>query len=100
MLVMGGEDGTNVAVCEDGEVVPFYIHETEDDVFPSVNKQQLEVLLWAIFPDRICGIKSRENDVVEQCLESWDRSALVDEQCRKGIRGSDAEGKDLSVISR
>ena len=74
---MGGEE-VSVAVCEDGEVVPFYVHEGKDDVFPAINEEELEVLLGAVLVDCVGCVDERKEDVVKEGLEGRDGSAFVD----------------------
>lgn len=87
-----------ISVGQYGKVVPFNVHKRQDDVFPSIDKEELEVFLGAVGEDGICSVYSGENDVVEEGLECGDRSPLVDEEGGECICCCDAESEDLSVL--
>jgi len=88
-----------VTICQNCEVVSFHVQERENGIFPSVNKKEFEVLLGSITVYSIGRVNNSEEDVVEEGLESRDRSSFVDEEGRKSIGPSDAQGKDLPIIS-
>ena len=94
------EDGKahGVSVGENGEVVSLDVHETQDYVFPPVNLEEPEESLYAVAVDGVGRVNCTEHDVVEESLEGWDGSSLVEEERREGVGSSDAEGKNLSEI--
>ena len=75
-----GRRGTyGIFVGEDCEVIALDVHETQNYVFPAINLEEPEVSLPAVFVNRVGGIESGEDNVVEEGLESWDGGSLVDE---------------------
>jgi hypothetical protein len=92
-----GED-VGVAVGEDGEVVPFYVHEGKDDVFPAVDAEEFEVFLEAVCVDRIGSVDYGQDDVVEESLEGWDGHAMSEEEGGEGVCCCNAEGENLPIV--
>jgi hypothetical protein len=87
----------SIIVGKNCEVVPLDVHEAQDDIFPPINHEKIEVFLDAITVDGIRRVDCAENDIVEEGLESGDGSPLVDEESRESVRGSDAKGENLSA---
>jgi len=49
-----------VSVRQHCEIVPLYIHETQDDIFPAINEEKLEILLEPISIDCVGGVNKCE----------------------------------------
>jgi hypothetical protein len=88
----------SISVGEDSEVVPLYVHETQDYVFPPIHLEDSEESLKAEAVDCVGSVNCTEHDVVEESLEGWDGGSLVEQKRREGIGSSDAKGKNLSEL--
>ena len=78
-------EDTNISISKNSKVIPLHIHKTQNDIFPSVNKQELEILLRPVFVDCVGGVEGREDDVVEEGLESGDGRSFVDKEGGEGV---------------
>lgn len=61
-------------------------------------EEESEVLAGSVLVNGIGDVNYREEDVVEERLESGNRSTSNGEQGRESVCCSDAESKDLSVL--
>lgn len=86
-----------VAVSEDGEVIAFYIHKTQQDVLPAIDEEDFEVFLDTVAIDGIGGVNDGEKDVVEKGLKGGNGGSFVDKESGKGVGCCNAKGKHLSV---
>jgi hypothetical protein len=86
-----------VAVSQYCKVIPLNIHETENNILPSINHEQFKVLFKAVVVDGIRCIDKCEEDIVKECLEGRNGRSFIGKQGGESIRCCDAEGEDLSA---
>jgi hypothetical protein len=60
----GGET-YGIIVGKNSEVVPLDVHEAQDDIFPPIHHENLEIFLDAITIDGIRRVDCAEDDIVE-----------------------------------
>jgi hypothetical protein len=83
---------TYISISKHSKIISLHIHKTQNDIFPPINKQQLEILFRAVFVDCVGGVEGCEDDVVEECLEGGDGGSFVDEEGGESVCCCYAEG--------